>query len=65
MGHIFDSFFLTNDGFQLELNKNLYNLEKIETILYSILAKNRENTENYPANVLNNRLKMEKFREGN
>ena len=29
------------------------------------LAKNSENTENYHANVLKNRLKMEKLREGN
>ena len=29
------------------------------------LAKNRDNTEKYHANVLKNKLNMEKFREGN
>ena len=30
-------------------------------MLYSIWPKNRENTENYHANMLKNRLKMEKL----
>ena len=50
--------------FNINLIKSVQFRENGDHIVFN-LAKSRENTENYNANKLKCRLKMEKIREGN